>query len=257
MRRLLPARDALARRLLAFALLLPLGASAQEQGESRELLGQMGGRTALMQLYATPRPDGSSRVTGDYLVLATMQQRFLEGERSKQLGVTYLREGSTPILYGRPESGTLQGTWSGGAFKGSRFGPGGQQRERFEFSETFPSMEGYSASVRCEVAEGRYGSTLAYAVEAGKLKSLEWRSSVAPGGHSCAVAGLEQRADAGGLRGGLRFASGRCAVTMRDLGDFVRVSAENCAEMCGSQGYLEPVLVDKRGGCLLARPQAR
>ena len=63
-------------------------------------------------------------MTGDYLVLTTQQQRFLEGERSKQLGVTFLKEGNTPILYGRPATATLQGTWSGGVFKGARYGPG-------------------------------------------------------------------------------------------------------------------------------------
>jgi hypothetical protein len=44
-------------------------------------------------------------------------------------------------------------------------------------------------------------------------------------------------------------------VTLRDLGDFVRVVADGCAESCGSQGYLEPVLVDRRGHCSLLRPQ--
>ena len=184
-----------------------------------------------------------------------MQRRFLEGERSKQLGVTFLKEGSSPILYGRPPTATLQGTWSGGVFKGGRYGPAGQQRERFEFSESFPSMDGYSASVRCEIAEGRYSATLAYAVEGGKLKSIEWRSKVAPGEHPCTIAGLEQRPQPAG--GGLRFAAGRCSVTLRDLGEFVRVTAEDCAAMCGSQGYLEPVLVDRRGNCQLLRPQAR
>jgi hypothetical protein len=221
------------------------------QSEARELLGQLGGRAALMQLYATPLPDGSLRVTGDYLVLPTMQQRFLEGERSKQLGVTFLKEGNTPILYGRPATATLQGTWSGGVFKGSRYGPSGQQRERFEFSENFPAMDGYSASARCELAEGRYASTLAYAVQGGKLKNFEWRSTVAPGGHPCTLAGLEQQP----ISGGLRFAAGRCSVTLRDLGDYVRVTAEDCAAQCGSQGYLEPVLVDRRGNCQLLRPQ--
>lgn len=38
---------------------------------------------------------------------------------------------------------------------------------------------------------------------------------------------------------------------------FARVSAENCAELCGSQAYFEPVLVDRRGGCQLLRPHAR
>jgi hypothetical protein len=230
---------------------------AQGPGESREFIGQLGGRAALLHLYATPQPDGSARVTGEYLVLPTMQQRFLEGERSKQLGIMYLKEGNTPILYGRPPTATLQGSWSGGVVKGARYGPGGQQRERFEFSEEFPPMDGYSVNLRCEVAEGRYASTLALSVDGGKLKSLDWRSKVAPGGHPCAVSGLEQRPDEGSLRGGLRFTSGRCSVTLRDLGEYVRVTAEDCAAMCGSQGYLEPMLIDRRGSCELLRPASR
>lgn len=230
-------------------------AFAQEQSETRELLGQLGGRAALIHLYTTTQPDGSARVTGEYIVLPTLQQRFLEGERSKQLGITFLKEGNTPILYGRPETATLQGTWSGGLFKGARYAPGGQLRENFEFSETFASMDGYGAKVRCEMADARYASTLAYAVESGKLKSFEWRSTVSPGGHSCGVSGLEQRPDNGGLRGGLLFTAGRCSVSMRDLGEYVRIVAEDCAAMCGSQAYLEPVLVDRRGNCQILRPQ--
>ena len=42
-----------------------------------------------------------------------------------------------------------------------------QLRERFEFSESFPAMDAYSASVRCEVSEGRYAATLAFSAEAG------------------------------------------------------------------------------------------
>jgi hypothetical protein len=235
--------------LAAFSAL----AFSQESSQTVELIGQMGGRAALMHLYATPQPDGSARVTGEYLLLPSLQQRFLEGESSKQLGVTVLREGNSPILYGRPALATLQGTWSGGVFKGGRYGPSGQQRERFEFSESFPAMDGYSASARCEIAEGRYTSTLVLAVADGKLKSLEWRSKVAPGGHPCTISGLVQQP----YQGGLRFATGRCSVTLRDLGEFVRVTAEDCAEQCGSQGYLEPVLVDRRGSCQLLRPQAR
>ena len=226
---------------------------SQEQSESRELLGQLGGRAALIHLYSTSQPDGSARVTGEYILLPTLQQRFLEGERSKQLGVTFLKEGTTPILYGRPATATLQGTWSGGVFKGGRYGPGGQQREQFEFSESFPPMDAYGAAVRCETADARYSATLAYAIEGGKLKGFEWRSKVSPGEHPCNVAGLTQHPASGGLR----FAAGRCSVTLRDLGEFVRVAAEGCAEMCGSQGYLEPVLVDRRGNCQLLRPQSR
>ena len=33
--------------------------------------------------------------------------------------------------------------------------------------------------------------------------------------------------------------------------------AEQCAEFCGSQDCLEPLLVDRRGACRLLRPQAR
>jgi hypothetical protein len=224
---------------------------SQEASETRELIGQLGGRTALLHLYATPQPDGSARVTGEYLLLPTMQQRYVEGERSKQLGVIFLKEGASPILYGRPATATLQGTWSGGVFKGGRYGPGGQQREQFEFSEAFPSMDAYSANLRCEVAEGRYASAIALNVENGKLKSFDWRSKVAD--QPCAISGLEQRPH----NGGLRFAAGRCSVTLRDLGEFVRVTAEDCAAMCGPQAYLEPLFVDRRGNCQLLRPQAR
>lgn len=228
-------------------------ALAQEITEARELINNLGGRAALLHLYSTERPDGSARVTGEYTLLPSLQQRFVEGERSKQLGVTFHREGNSAILYGRPETATLQGTWSGGVFKGARYGPGGQQRERFEFNENFASMDAYGVAVRCETTEGRYAATLAYAIEGGKLKSIEWRSKVAPGEHSCNVAGLEQRPH----NGGLRFAAGRCSVTLRDLGDFVRITAEDCAQMCSSQAYLEPVLIDRRGNCQLLRPQPR
>jgi hypothetical protein len=237
--------------------LLPAQLPAQEASETRELIGQLGGRVALLNLYTSRQPDGAMRVTGDYIVLPTRQQRFLEGDRSKQLGVTVLKEGATPMLYGRPGTGSLQGTWSGGIFKGTRFGPEGQERERFEFSESFPSMETYSASVRCDASEGRYASSLALEVENGKLMSADWRSKVSPGDHPCTVAGLAQRPDNGGLRGGLRFGSGRCSVTLRNLGDYVRVNAEDCSAMCGSQGYLEPLLIDRRGNCQLLRPQPR
>jgi hypothetical protein len=242
------------RMLGAVLLMLALAAAqAEDAGDTRELLGQLGGRSALMTLHANPRPDGSVRLTGQYLILPTLQQRYLEGERSKQLGVTFLKEGHSAILYGRPATATLQGTWSGGVFKGTRYGPGGQERERFEFSEELPDMARYSAEVHCAPGEGRYASVLDLAVENGRLKRLEWSSRVAPSGHTCALAATEQRP----LDGGLRFIAGRCGVTLRDLGEYVRVSAEDCAEHCGSLAYLEPVLVDRRGACQLLRPQSR
>ncbi len=250
MKRRLACGVAAVRGLAVLLLAFSLHGYSQEKGETVELLGHFGGRAALLQLYTTSQADGSARVTGEVLLLTTMQRRFLEGERSKQLGVTVLREGNTAILYGRPPMATLQGTWSEGTFKGGRYGPGGQLREQFEFSEKFPPMDGYSASLSCDVAEGRYDSRLALVVEKGRLKSLDWRSKVAPGDHSCALRGLEQQP----FSGGLRFAAGRCAVTLRDLGEVVRVSAENCAAMCGSQAYLEPLFIDRRGDCQLIRP---
>lgn len=241
------------RRAAALLLLAAAQAVAQDAGELREMIGQMGGRAALMSLYVTPRADGSARLSGEYLILPTLQQRFVEGERSRELGVTFLKEGNSPILYGRPGTASLQGTWSSGTLRGTRYAPGGQERERFEFGEQFPAMEAYGAQVRCETSAGRYSATLAYSVAEGKLKSFEWRSRVGPANHTCAVADLAQQSYAGGLR----FAAGRCKVTLRDLGDYVRVSAEDCAEQCGSQAYLEPVLVSRDGACQLLRPQPR
>lgn len=242
------------RALGATLLVLALAAArAEDAGETRELLGTLGGRAALMTLHSNPRADGSARLTGQYLILPALQQRFVEGERSKQLGVTFLKEGSSPILYGRPGTATLQGTWSEGVFKGARYGPGGQERERFEFSEKLPDMAQYSAEVRCEPGAGRYASVLDYKVQDGRLTRLEWSSRVAPAGHVCALQATEQQP----FEGGLRFVAGRCRVTLRDLGEYVRVSAEDCAEHCGSLAYLEPVLVDRRGACQLLRPQSR
>jgi hypothetical protein len=241
------------RRFLAALLAACPAAFAQDSVDSRELIGQLGGRTAVLQLHENPRADGSVRLSGEYLILPALQRRFLEGERSRQLGVTFLQEGNSPILSGRPATATLQGTWTEGAFKGARYAPGGQERERFEFSENFPDMQAYSAEVRCELEEGRYASSLHFAVAAGKLQQLDWRSRISPGGHSCGVTQPVQQS----FEGGLRFVAGRCRVTLRDLGEYVRVSAENCAEFCGSQAYFEPVLVDRRGGCQLLRPQSR
>ena len=238
-------------KLAALLLALPLAALAQN--ETHELVGQLGSRPALLILNASRKADGAWQLSGEYLVLPTLQRRFLDGEASPEIGVTTLREGTSAILYGHEPSGELRGIWRGNAFKGARYAPGGQERERFEFSEEFPSMESYSANVRCEAGEGAYKSTLAYTVEAGKLQAFDWRSRVEPNGQACTVTNLQQRA----RNGGLRFAAGRCNVTMRELGDYVWVAAEDCSEQCGAQGYLEPLLVDRRGRCRLLRGEAR
>jgi hypothetical protein len=226
---------------------------SQDKTESRELVGHIGSRDALLVLHATQRSDQGWQLAGEYMLLPTMTRRFLEGERSPQMGVTTLKEGSTAILFGRPPTGELRGTWSSGAFKGMRYGPGGQERERFEFSEEFPSMGAYSATVRCEAGDERYASSLRYAVEAGRVKSFEWRSKLAPGGHMCLVVSPAQQA----MSGGLRLATGGCSVTLREIGESVKVAAEGCTQVCGSEAYLEPLLVDRRGSCRLLRAEAK
>ena len=240
------------RGILAIALLAAAGAAAQDKSESREMIGKVGTRSALLVLHATERAEGGWRVAGEYVILPTLARRFVEGERGPELGVTVLKEGTTPILFGRPGIGELRGTWRDGTFKGTRYGEGGQRREDFEFGEDFPSMEGYSANVRCEAKEGRFQSRLLLSVQQGKLQSLEWRS-VEPGGQQCSVAPSEQQA----VRGGLRFLAGSCRVTLRDLGEFVVLRAENCSAFCAPEAYLEPLLLDRRGNCELLRLGAR
>jgi hypothetical protein len=107
--------------------------------------------------------------------------------------------------------------------------------------------------VRCESGDARYASSLAYAIDAGKLKNFEWRARVAPSGHSCMLKSVEQHP----FNGGLRFTSGRCSVTLREVGDFVRIAADNCTAQCGSQAYLEPLIVDRRGRCMLLNQEPK
>lgn len=237
---------------LIVLLALSMGAWSQDKSERRELIGKVGSRSALLILHATERADGGWRVAGEYVILPTLARRFLEGERSPELGVTALKEGTTPILFGRPGTGELRGTWREGVFKGARYGTGGQLREEFEFSEDFAAMEDYSAAVRCEAKEGRYQAQLDYKVAKGKIERLEWRA-LEPGGQSCSVTGLTQEA----MAGGLRFSAGSCRVTLRELGDFVVLSADGCTTQCGPEAYLEPVLIDRRGNCELLRHGAR
>ena len=220
--------------------------TAQDKTESRELIGKVGTRSALLVLNAAERADGSWQVAGEYILLPTLARRLVEGERSPQLGVTVLREGTTPILFGRPPIGELRGTWRDGVYKGTRYGPGGQKREEFEFSEDFPSLDDYSANVRCEAGQGRYKSSLNMKVSSGKLAIFEWRS-VEPGGQACTVAAIEQQP----LRGGLRFVSGSGRITLRDAGDYVAISAQGCAAQCGPEAHIASLLIDRRGNCEL------
>jgi hypothetical protein len=234
-------------------LALPVIAAAQDPGGTREFIGQLGSRTTLLTLHATRNPDGSWQLAGEYLILPTLQRRYLEGESSAEIGVTTLREGLTPILFGRPPPAELRGVWRGNEFRGSRFASGGQERERFEFSEEFPSLEAYTASVHCEVHEGAYRASLSYAIKAGKVQSFDWRARGESGG-ACSAAGLAQQP----MKGGVDLAAQGCRVTLRDLREGVRVAAEGCSERCGGEPTeLAPLLVDRRGECHLLRPQPR
>ena len=235
------------------ALLLPLVCWSEEKVQTEEMIGRFGGRSALLYLHSRQRADGSWQMTGEYIVLPTLVRRYLDGERGPELGITTLKEGTSPILFGHPATGELQGVLREGTFKGTRYGPGGQERERFEFTDGFPSMEGYDASVHCDVGDERYASRLDYQVEKGRLKSFEWRSKVGSNKQSCRLRAERQEP----LKGGLKFVAGTCAVTLRDLGECVKVAPEGCAAQCASEAYLEPVLVDRRGRCMLLRPEAR
>jgi hypothetical protein len=44
-------------------------------------------------------------------------------------------------------------------------------------------------------------------------------------------------------------------VTLREVGEYAWLSATDCAEQCGSQAYLEPMVIDRRGHCRLLRPE--
>jgi hypothetical protein len=223
------------------------------QTETLELGGQLGSRPALLVLHASRIPQGEWQIAGEYIVLTTLTRRFLEGEASPQIRVTTLRESNSPILFGRSPTGELRGTWKGTTFRGARFASGGQERERFEFNEEFPSLEKYSADVRCDAGDARYASTLSLVVDAGKLQSIDWRSKLAANGHVCTIAAAEQQP----LEGGLRFAAGNCHITLREIGDYVWLAADSCTDHCGSQAYLEPVVIDRRGHCRLLRPENR
>jgi len=185
------------------------------------------------------------------VLLPTQQRRFLEGESSPEIGVTTLREGVTAILFGRPGSGELRGLWREGVFQGMRYAPGGQERERFEFSETFPPLDAYSATVRCEARADDTRAELGYVVEAGKVQSFEWRAR--RGDASCRVANPVQQP----MPGGIALATGRCRITLRDLHGSLRVAAQDCSEQCSGGAQLEALLVDRHGRCELFRPQPR
>jgi len=253
--------------LLALAAVTP---SARADLYANELIGEIGNRAALLSVSRTQAPDGAWRITGEYLVLDTLQRRFLTGEGGPTLSVTTLSEGTSPILYGRPPTATLQGVWRDGAFEGTRYGPGGQVRERFKFSATFPSMASYSTAVQCSASEGKYSTALAFVINTGRLRpgSLSWTSRDAESGDVCVLGGTAVRQVR--HERGLRFQIDRnvtnpggaagdrgCTISVRSLGEALRVSAAGCSAFCGARVQIEPILVDGVDQCRLLRPIAR
>ena len=167
----------------------PFRGVPSEQGRKTRAHRQVGTRTALT-LHAGRRADGS-QVAGEYVVLATLARRFVEGESSPELGVTVLKEGTTPILFGRPPIAELRGTWRDGVFKGTRYGPGGQKRS-FEFSEEL-SRDGQLQRQRA--LRGERGPLSSPALTFGgtrEAEELDWRA-VEPGGQPAVVASGQQR----------------------------------------------------------------
>ena len=74
-------------------------------------------------------------------------------------------------------------------------------------------------------ASGRYASTLAYAVENGKLKALSNGARASAERPSLQGPPAEQQP----VKGGLRIGRGPCARDAARLGEYVKVAAENCA----------------------------
>jgi hypothetical protein len=116
-------------------------------------------------------------------------------------------------------------------------------------------MAGYSEEVDCDAGDRKYASSLRFAIKEGRLASptLEWHSRLAADGHRCTVSASMQQP----MEGGLRFTDGDCVVTLRQVGESVRVAADNCSSRCGTGAYLEPLLVDARGNCRLLRAEQR
>ena len=103
-------------------------------------------------------------------------------------------------------------------------------------------------------ATGATPPSLGYAVEAGRLKSFEWRSKLAPSGHTL----HPRQPGAAAVRRRPAFAPARCtrhAARARRVRD--GRGGKLRRRLCGSQAYLEPLLVDRRGHCRLLRPEAR
>ena len=69
--------DSIARKITT--ILFAQQSLAQETTEARELIGNIGGRAALVHLYATEQSDGSARVTGSHtgllLGLASVEEQ--------------------------------------------------------------------------------------------------------------------------------------------------------------------------------------
>jgi len=218
--------------------------SADETSENQGAGRQIGSRSALMVLHARSAPTAAGSSAG--IRASSPCAPFFVRVKEAPSSVTTLKEGNTAILYGRPAPA------SGAAparrrVQGHAPRAGGQERERFDFSEEFAPLDGYSASVRCDAGDDRYASSLSYSMEEGKLKGFEWRARVAPKRPQLHARRILSR----NRSSGLQLASGACSVTLREVGEFFASPRETVWPQCSSQAYLEPLLVDRRGRCQL------
>ena len=111
-----------------------------------------------------------------------------------------------------------------------------------------------SHEIRASIEETRRELSYSVGDLQSKLRQVtDWRSKLAPSGHVCTVTNAEQRP----WKGGLRFVSGHCSIALREVGDYLWLTADGCTEQCGSQAYLEPMVIDRRGYCRVLRAETK
>ena len=172
--------------LLLLVCLSPAG-FAQEKTETRELVGQLGNRSALLDpARRRSAEDGGWQLTGEYIVLPTLQRRFLEGERSPQIGVTTLQGGHHADPLRPPADRRAARHLARRRVQGHALRPGRAGARALRVQRGIP-VDGrlQRAAVRCEAGDGRYAAALALrGARAASSRSSNGASKLAPSGHS-------------------------------------------------------------------------
>ena len=154
------------------------------QTETRELVGQLGSRPRCSSCTSSrPRRRVAARRRIHRAADAAAAFRRGRVEPGDRRHDAARRHDADP--FGRSPTGELRGTLRGGVFKGARFAPGrARSASASSSARSSPRWTPTAPTVRCEPT-GQYSSSSPCVVEAGKLQSLEWRSKVAPSGHTC------------------------------------------------------------------------